>query len=60
MIWVLRDEPALELALLGRLESADVTYLLHQRQLADPGKPGALLADLRTASVSVRTAGRTL
>ncbi len=60
VIWVLGDEPVLGPELLGRMESADVTYLLHQRNLADPSKPGALLADLRTASVSVQTAGRIL
>jgi ATP-dependent DNA helicase RecQ len=60
VIWVLGDELVLDPDLLRRMESADVTYLLHQRQLADPGKQGALLADLRTASVSVQTAGRTL
>lgn len=60
VIWALGSNPVLEAPVLGRLESPDVTYLLHPRELAHPGKPGAMLADIHAASISIRTALRTL
>jgi ATP-dependent DNA helicase RecQ len=50
----------LDAPILGRLESPDITYLLHPRKLAHPGKPGTTLADIHAASISIRTALRTL
>ncbi len=60
MIWVLDANTTLEPRLLGRIETPDVTYLLHSRELKHPGKPGALFADIHAASISIRTAWRTL
>jgi superfamily II DNA/RNA helicase len=61
LVWVLGNPAAaLDSAAIGRLESADVTYLLHHRELPHPGKPGARFADIHTANISVETAWRAL
>jgi ATP-dependent DNA helicase RecQ len=60
VIWVLDTRARLEPPLLGRIESSDVTYLLHPRELEQPGKPGSLFADIHTGSISMRTARRAL
>jgi hypothetical protein len=60
VIWVLGGNATLDPALVGRIETSDITYLLHARELAHPGKPGALFADIHSASISIRTAGRSL
>jgi ATP-dependent DNA helicase RecQ len=60
VIWVLGGNTTLDPALVGRIETSDVTYLLHARELAHPGKPGALFADIHSANISIRTAGRSL
>ena len=56
--WVLGLDTALPEQVVGRMETPDITYLLHPRGVAHPGKPGTLLADIHTASISIRTAGR--
>jgi hypothetical protein len=60
VIWVLDERPRLAPPLLGRIETSDVTYLLHSRELEHPGKPGSLFADIHPASISIRTARRVL
>jgi ATP-dependent DNA helicase RecQ len=60
VIWVLDANAAPERALLGRIETSDVTYLLHARELRHPGKPGAQFAEIHAASISIRTARRAL
>ena len=59
-MWVLDGRARLEPRLLGRIETSDVTYLLHPRELEHPGKPGSLFADIHPASISIRTARRAL
>ena len=60
LVWVLGSDPAMSSRVVGRVETSDVTYLFHRREIAHPGKPGALFADIHRPSISVRTARRAL
>ncbi len=60
VIWVLGSGATMDAQVVGRIETPDVTYLLHPRSLAHPGKPGALLAEIHRPSISIRTARRAL
>jgi ATP-dependent DNA helicase RecQ len=60
VVWILGADTTMDAQVVGRIETSDVTYLLHPRRLAHPGKPGALLADIHRPSFSIRTARRAL
>ena len=61
MVWVLDKSAASpDAATTGRLESSDVTYLLHPRWLPHPARPGTRFADIHTANISIETAWRAL
>jgi hypothetical protein len=60
VVWVLDQATALDTAATGRLESPDVTYLLHPSRLPHPARPGTRFADIHTANISIETAWRAL
>lgn len=61
MVWVLDKSAASpDAATTGRLESSDVTYLLHPRWLPHPARQGTRFADIHTANISIETAWRAL
>lgn len=61
VIWVLdKTAASMDVAAIGRLESPDVTYLLHPHWLPHPARPGTRFADIHTANISIETAWRAL
>ena len=60
VIWLLGPDAIMSSQVVGRIETPDVTYLVHPRHLAHPGKPNALFAEIHRPSISVGTAGREL
>lgn len=60
LIWVLKSDEGLDGQIAGRIDTPDVTYLLHRRSLGHPGKSGALFAEIYRPSISVNTAQRAL
>lgn len=56
MIWIANDSVTLEHEVQARLESDDVTYLVHQNTLPAPERAGVRLVDVCPAPVSLRTA----
>ena len=60
VIWLLGPDAIMSSQVVGRIETPDITYLVHPRHLAHPGKPNALFAEIHRPSISVGTAGREL
>jgi hypothetical protein len=57
VIWVLGDTtPCLDSVILNRLNSTDVTYLLHAKSLIAPDRPGTELAQVSDGSLSLNAA----
>jgi hypothetical protein len=57
IVWVLDDDPSpMDRVLRSRLDSPDVTYLIHPRSTPDPSRPGLAFGALHAQSFSVQTA----
>ncbi len=57
VIWILDNATqSLDDFVVGRLNSADITYLIHSRLLPDPGRPGISLVQTCEATLSLNAA----
>jgi superfamily II DNA helicase RecQ len=57
IVWVLDDDLSpMDRVLRSRLDSPDVTYLIHARSTPDPSRPGLAFGALHAQSFSVQTA----
>lgn len=56
LIWVMDDDATLEPDVQARLDSDDVTYIIHPRTLQVPGRPSLRLIDVCPTPTSLRNA----
>jgi hypothetical protein len=55
VVWLLDDDPP-DSAVAQRLDSPEITYLVHPATLGDPDRPGVALIEVRSAVLPVMTA----
>jgi hypothetical protein len=56
IVWVIHDAAPLPTAVVDRLDSGDITYLVHPRDLPAPGRPSTRLTTICHAPLSISTA----